>query len=396
MDIQHIYINMFKKRFLYEQEEEVELNDFQKILAINKRRISPSEVDFYNSEGEDFSEYIDITYDGIIFNFDGLKDFLQFFFPNYYEEGSEGEYEASNYEWIYSGRWDWYDDFYNRSSDDWREGYMVSSMSSESLMRLKEIINFVSPHLSKYIVEKDGKYSLGGDGELFITTFLETLGVDDKIIEAHTDGQVAAVRDSAPKYVEDTYCNCLRDVGIENYSERHCFWKYEMDWGSAILLFARFGTENDKFLDLLFEGIKSSNVKHLPEYYEIQHYCWDQDEFNRVYFSELDSVFDKLEEDIKDNDMYNEEYIEVLNKVSKIGGLNDWIVSENGKFQIRLHNIDPETLKIDFSVTGVNKWQTKKGRSTIDDIINLLNNESLFGVEEFREHYLKFLQKTIL
>lgn len=388
---------MFKKRFLYEQEEEVELNDFQKILALNKRRIHPSDVEFYNSEGKDFSEYIDITYDGILFTFDGLKDFLQFFFPDYYKEDSDGEYEAYNYEYMYSGNYDWYDEFYNRGSDDWREGYMVNSMKSESLMRLKEIFNYVAPHLSKYIEVNEGTYSISDSDTSEIVNFLSTLGFEDNISEAYVDAQVAAVRDSAPKYISETYCNCLTDVGIENYSQRHCFWKYEMDWGSAILLFARFGTENDKFLDLLFEGIKNSNVKHLPEYYEIQHYCWDQDEFNKTYVRELDSVFNKIEESIGDSDSYNEEYLEVINKVSAIGGLNEWIESKNKKFQIKLHRIDPETLKIDFNVAGKTYYyQSKRGRSTIDNIINLLNNESLFDVQDFREHYLKLTQKSVL
>ena len=390
-------MNMFKKRFLYEQEEEVELNDFQKILALNKRRISPSDVEFYNSEGKDFSDHIDITYDGILFNFDGLKDFLQFFFPDYYEEGSDGEWDASTYEWMYRGNYDWYDEFYNRAYDDWREGYVVSAIKSESLKKLKEIFNYVAPHIGKYIEEKEGIYRVyHGDGELAITNFLGTLGVDDEVSEAYIDAQVAAVRDTAPKYIKDNYCNCLADVGIENYSQRHCFWKYEMDWGSAILLFARFGTENDKLLDLLFEGIKNSNVSHLPEPYEIQHYCWDQDEFNRTYVRELDRVFNKLEEKLKDSDLYNKEYLKVIDKVSRIGGVDTWIKAKNQKVRVKINNIDPETLKIDFSVTQGNNWSAKKGRSTIDDIINLLNNESMYGAEEFREHYLKFLQKTIL
>jgi hypothetical protein len=390
-------MNMFKKRFLYEQEEEVELNDFQKILALNKRRISPSDVEFYNSEGKDFSDHIDITYDGILFNFDGLKDFLQFFFPDYYEEGSDGEWDASTYEWMYRGNYDWYDEFYNRAYDDWREGYVVSAIKSESLKKLKEIFNYVAPHIGKYIEEKEGIYRVyHGDGELAITNFLGTLGVDDEVSEAYIDAQVAAVRDTAPKYIKDNYCNCLADVGIENYSQRHCFWKYEMDWGSAILLFARFGTENDKLLDLLFEGIKNSNVSHLPEPYEIQHYCWDQDEFDRTYVRELDRVFNKLEEKLEDSDLYNKEYLKVIDKVSRIGGVDTWIKAKNQKVQVKINNIDPESLKIDFSVTQGNNWSAKKGRSTIDDIINLLNNESMYGAEEFREHYLKFLQKTIL
>ena len=390
-------MNMFKKRFLYEQEEEVELNDFQKILALNKRRISPSDVEFYNSEGEDFSDHIDITYDGILFNFDGLKEFLQFFFPDYYADGTDGEYDASTYEWMYGGNYDWYDEFYNRAYDDWREGYIVSAIRSESLKKLKEIFNYVAPHIGKYIEEKEGIYSItDSSGESAITNFLGTLGVDDEVSEAYIDAQVAAVRDSAPKYIKDNHCNCLTDVGIENYSQRHCFWKYEMDWGSAILLFARFGTENDKLLDLLFEGIKNSNVSHLPESYEIQNYCWDQDEFNRTYVRELDRVFNKLEEKLEDSDLYNKEYLKVIDKVSRIGGVDTWIKSKNQKVKVKINNIDPETLKIDFSVTQGNNWAAKKGRSTIDDIINLLNNESMYGAEEFREHYLKFLQKTIL
>ena len=299
---------------------------------------------------------------------------------------------------MYEGRWDWYDEYSNRSYDDWREGYVVGAITGESLKKLKEIINIVSPGISKYIVEKNGEYVIEGEtGEMQITSILESLGVADDVQEAYIDAQVSAVRGGAPDYIEKTYCNCLTDVGIENYSQRHCFWKYIMDWGSAILLFARFGTENDKFLDLLFEAIGKSDISHLPEYYEISHYVWDNELFKNTYVSELDRVFDKLEERLEDSDVYNKSYLEVLDKVSKIGGVGNWIRSKNKKLKLRINNIDPETLKIDFYVADGNSWSSsKKGRSTIDEIINLLYNESLFGSEEFREHYLKFLQKTIL
>ena len=389
---------MFKKRFLYEQEEEeVELNDFQKILAINKRRIHPSDVEFYNSEGKDFSDVIDIDYDGIHFKFDGLDEFLKFFFPNEHEEGSDGEYDAIYYDRMYRNQWDWYNEYYDRVYDDWRENYVVSAFKSDSLIKLKEILNVVSPSTSKYIVEKEGKYTIEGEtGEVQITSILTTLGVGDEIQSAYVDAQVAAVSGEVPKYIEKTYCNCLTDVGIENNSDRYCFWRYVMDWGSAVLLFARFGTENDKFLDLLFEAIGKSSISHLPEYYEIQYNVWDDVAFTTTYIFELDRVFDKLLDRIEDDGVYNKEYLEVLDKVSKIGGVGEWITSKNKKVRLRIGNIDPETLKIDFSVTQGNNWSSKKGRSTIDDIINLLNNESMYGAEEFREHYLKFLQKTVL
>ena len=170
-----------------------------------------------------------------------------------------------------------------------------------------------------------------------------------------------------------------------------------MDWGSAILLFVRFGTENDNFLDLLFEALQKTKVSHLPEYYEMEHYAWDDEEFHRVFSRELNRIFDKFLENIEDSEFYNKKYLEVINKVASIGGVGEWIRSKNKKFQIRINGIDPETLKIGFNVAGSNSnWSYKKGRSSIDDLLNLLNNESLFNVQDFREHYLKLLQKSVL
>jgi hypothetical protein len=146
----------------------------------------------------------------------------------------------------------------------------------------------------------------------------------------------------------------------------------------------------------VFPYLKTSDVKHLPEYYEIQHYCYDGDAFNRVYVRELDKIFDKLEDRLESSEFQNEDYIELISKVSNIGGVGSWIISKNKKFRIKIDNIDAETLKVEFSIIQNRAGSIKKGRSTIDEIINLLNNESLFGPEEFREHYLKFLQKSIL
>jgi hypothetical protein len=37
-----------------------------------------------------------ITSDGIIFTFDGLQDYLKFFFPDVYSEDDDGEYDADD------------------------------------------------------------------------------------------------------------------------------------------------------------------------------------------------------------------------------------------------------------------------------------------------------------
>ena len=222
-----------------------------------------------------------------------------------------------------------------------------------------------------------------------------TLAISLTPKQAYIDAQVAAVRNEVSKYIEDTYGNCFSELGIENYSTKHFFWKYSMDWGSMVLLFARFGTENDSFLDLLFEAINTTRISHLPEYYEIQYNAWNEEEFTKTYVKELSTIFDKLL--IEVSETHNKGYYEAIAKITKIGGFSNWITSKNGKVKIRINNLDPETLKVDFSVAkGKSNWSTKKGRSTVDEIINLLYNESMFDVEDFREHYLRFLQKTIL
>jgi hypothetical protein len=389
---------MLRKKFIFENDDSPELNDFQKILAINKRRIHPSDIDFETSDGKDFSDVIDIDYDGIHFKFDGLEEFLKFFFPDVYGEDSygDGEYDAVNYDAMYRNQWDWYDEYSNRSYDDWSEGYVVDAFRSESLKRLKEILDIATPELSNFITDNNGKFIITNEnGKKAISSFLESFGFDDEIQDVYVSAQADAVSGEVPKYIEKTYCNCLSEIGIENWSERHCFWRYFMDWGSAILLFARFGTENDKFLDLLFEAINKTNVSHLPEYYEISYNVWDEEAFTHTFVSGVGNILNNLEEKILEEGTYSEEYFEILNKIIKIGGFNTWIQSKNKKLKIKIDKINPETLKIDFSISEKN-WVSKRGRTTIDEIINLLYNESLFDSEEFREHYLKFLNKSVL
>ena len=106
---------MQKKRFIIEQDESEELSDFKKILAINKKRLSYGDVDFYNSEGKDFSDIIEITQDGLLFTFDGgLVEYLLFFFPDEFEEGSDSYYDAQMYDYMYAGNFDWYSEFSDR------------------------------------------------------------------------------------------------------------------------------------------------------------------------------------------------------------------------------------------------------------------------------------------
>lgn len=388
---------MLRKKFIFEQEDQ-EMNDFTKLMGLAKKRIDPNDVSFVNSEGEDFSEFIDIQFDGIYFNFDGLASFLKFFFPHQYDDDGDAEHNPDYYESMYDHRWGWDSEFADESNSEWSEGYILDSFKSEHLEKLKDILNIVDPKLSKHIVrvsENDYKFD-DDNGKIKIKSFFETFKLSDEIESVYNSARVDGVQNAIPKGIEEKYCNSLESIGIENYSNKYCFWKYYMSWPSAILIFGRFGTEDDSFLDLLFDATKDLNIKMFPPYYEMQYNYFDSEAFDNVFIYGINEILDDLADEIEGDETINKEYYEVLSKITKIGGMDEWIKSKNRKINIRILSVNPQTLKVNFIISDPLNGRIKKGNTTIDEIVNLLNYESLFEPTEFREHYLRFIQKSIL
>ena len=373
---------MLKKKFIFENDEEIEKTDFQTILDLNKKRISPYSVIFDTSDGKMFDDIIEVTRDGIVFTFDGLVQYLGFFFPDMYgEENSDGQYDAQAYEAMYDGRYHWYDEFSDRHYDDWSEGYLADYFKPDHLKLIKNLAKYLSPSVYG-MIEKNNKgvYQLKGEVEnRKVCGFLETINLSDEITSIYTNAQVQATEDATIQGIKDTYCDCLYEVGIRRYSDKYCFWKYELDWGSAILLFARFGTENDKLLDLLFEGIKKSpNIKHLPEYYEMQYNYWDDQKFNEVWEPEIKELLEKKLEDILEDGNLNTEYMKIIAKVSDLGGLGRWLETKDKKYQIQIHSINDETNQISYSIKKLGEWRSKSGKTDIDTLVNMFYNQFLF------------------
>ena len=393
---------MLRKRFIFENNEEKdvdEMSDYEKIMRLVKRRLHAQEVYFENSKGEDFGDTIEVTQDGLLFTFDGLDEYLKFFFPDDYGgDNSEGEYDAINYDVMYSGQWSWYDDFYDRDSEDWKEGYVTERFKKNHLELIRDISKTISPRLytklSKMLEEGT---PLDSELNIEIRDFLDTINIGDEITEAYTDANVDAVSSAVPKGIEDRYCNCLRDVGVERYSQKYCFWKYEMDWGSCMMLFARFGTDEDNFLDLLFEAIRKDRISHLPAYYEMQYEFWDSEKFDNTLNNGIVEVLEKKLEDIQSNsENYDEKYFEVLDKVAQLGGINTWITTKDRKYEISINDIEPTTSLITYKIKEPYKWQVKVGKTDIDSLMSLIYNEKLFNMMEHLDKFSILRNKTFL
>jgi hypothetical protein len=372
---------MIKKIFLFEEDDsDEEKSDYQKILEINKKRLSPYDVDFFDSEGNSYEGIIEVRQDGLHFTFDGLAEYLQFFFKEYYEEGSDGEYDAQNYESMYNGNWGWWSDFSDRTYDDWREGYVVDYFTYEQLSIVKEIAKYLSSEVYNSIELKNGKV-ISKDTDK-ITNLLEILGLEDAITDAYIDASVLAVENEVPEGIEKSYCNCLDEIGIERYSDKYCFWKYELSWGSAIMLFARFGEPDDLLLDLLFKAVERANVNHLPEYYDMQHQFWDGQAFNEYWNNKVTSILENELENIKDNtEQYNLKFFKLIDEIQKLGGTETWIYSKNKKYSIKINKVDDKNLQITYQFRKLDGgYNYKMMKTSFEYLLNLLNTEPLFDL----------------
>lgn len=380
---------------IFEQEEDdVELTDYEKILALNKRKISPYDVEFYDSEGNDYSDVIEVTQDGLIFTFDGLDEYLRFFFPEEFgDEGTDAWYEAGYLDSMYRGNWDW--DYWDRSNDDWDEGYVIDSIRGESRNVLYQILQKTSPSLSKNIkVDTEGNLRFTENQE--VSDFIEILSekTKDELIEAYVYANEIANREATPKYLEDHYCDGLKDIGIERYSNKYCFWKYELSWGPAIMLFVRHGSPDDNLLDLMFEAIRKDFRNHTSDYYEIQYEAWDNDAFKEYFgkksLSILQNLLSELEEEDEDNPSQFKKYLKILEIINNKIGFNTWkklpTPSENGgyPYQLLIDDVDKDTLLVRYNVKNILSHGVKVGRVPLETIFDMLNSPQLFDPTEFR------------
>ena len=386
--IQYIYKNM-RKRLLIENDIS-ELDDFQKILLLNKRKISPDEVEFFNSDGKSYDE-MEVKYDGLYFTFDGLEEFLKFFFPGTYGDGSYDEYEASNLEQMYNSRWDF--GFGDRAYDEWRDGYIFGYFCENNMNLLYDVVKLVSPKLmSCFVKNNSGKFILkSGDNESCYNSMVEVLdslpNISDQIQWIWSDAMQEASEDDASNYIKDRYCDGLNGVGIKRYSDRYCFWKYNISWGNLAMMFINTGEFDGNLIDTMHTYIDKNFKDHTPESYayEIADYVHNSEKFNDYFCDKITIRLEELIENLMED--FDTEYFEVLTKVIDMGGFGNFLPmkSYNDKYQIRLNSIDPDNLKIKYTIKLKNSWgEDKQGELPLKDLLNLINQPGLFDPMDYR------------
>ena len=370
-----------KKRLLIENDVP-EMTDFQKILLLNKRKLSPDDVEFKSSDYKIDLNKVQIKPDGLLFDFDDLEQFLKFFHYPAFEEGTDGEWDATNYDRMYYGSYDFYSECQDRAYDDWSEGYTLGYFCGEAGVRLRELLKIIAPNLVENISE-DGKRI---DDEGAITSVLDKYFkyIGDEMDEIICSAKANATEEGAKKEIENVYCNTLSEFGVEKWG-KWCFGLYFISWGNLVQLFVEDGEFDGNALDLLIQKIDKKFKHALPEHYEMEYYVMDNEIFESQSCEKLVNLIDEYIERAQEE--LSPEYTKTMNKLSSLGLFNTSGLEIPGQrgLRIKVDEVDPETLKVKY-IVGSNSYygDRKYGLSTVDEVIAIATQPGLFSPTEYR------------
>ena len=368
-----------KKRLLIENDVP-EMTDFQKILLLNKRKLDSDDVEFKSDNYEDLKlNHVQIKPDGLLFDFDDLEQFLKFFHYPAYEEGTDGEWDAINYDRMYYGSYDFYSECQDRAYDDWSEGYTLGYLCREAKLRLKELLKLISPNLVDNINE-NGRIDDEGAITSVLDKYFQHIGdeMDEIICSAKANATEVGVKEA----IEKAYCNTLSDYGVEKWG-KWCFGLYFISWGNLVQLFVEDGEFDGKALDLLIQKIEKKFSHSLPEYYEMEYYVMDNEMFESESCEKLVNLIDEYIERAQEE--LSPEYMKIMNKLSSLNLFYRKEIPGQKNLFIKVESVDPETLKVKYLIgSGSYFGDRKYGLSTADEVIAMVTQPGLFNPTEFR------------
>jgi hypothetical protein len=370
-----------KKRLLIENDVP-EMTDFQKILLLNKRKLSSDDVEFESDNYEIDLNKVQVKHDGLLFDFDDLEQFLKFFHYPSFEEGTDGEWDATNYDRMYYGSYNFYDECQNRAYDDWSEGYTLGNLCSEAKIRLRELLKIIAPNLVDNIKEDGSRI----DDESQITSVLDKYfrGIGDDMDEIICSAKSNATDAGVKELIEKEYCNTLSEFGVEKWG-KWCFGLYFISWGNLVQLFVEDGEFDGKALDVLIQKIDNKFRHGLPEYYEMEYYVMDNEMFESESCEKLVNLIDEYIERAQEE--FSPEYAKTMDKLSSLGLFNTGGLEIPGQkgLRIKVEEVDPETLEVKY-ILGQNSYfgDRQYGLSTPDSVIAMATQPGLFSPTEYR------------
>ena len=274
----------------------------------------------------------DVRENGItILRFDNVEDYFKLFDMNDYDVRSLANIFS------YYGYHEYFSSY--QASEDWDQGYVLNYFDNENNELLHNIFNILSPGLDVNDNKNNEKMA-----EMLVTTFQRQVSnITDEYFSQVDSAMTKAVEDDA----KDELCKIFEDDGI--YNNESCFYKYFTTVDNLIKLYDRLNCKSLPPYEMLKKlgHTKDVHGDYGVEVYELNYMeNFDEEEFNRVTKSNLESMLESME----DSDLFVniEEYKEIVNKLKKFVFGKWYTVPKDKNKMFKIINVDPKTNNIVF------------------------------------------------
>jgi hypothetical protein len=316
----------------------------------------------------------------LLFDFDDLEQFLKFFHYPAFEEGSDGEWDAINYDRMYYGSYGFYNECQDRAYDDWREGYTLAYLCSEAKIRLRELLKIIAPNLVDNIKEDGSRIDGEGDITSVLDKYFKNIG--DEMDEIICSAKANATEEGAKKEIQKVYCNTLSEFGVEKWG-KWCFGLYFISWGNLVQLFIEDGEFDGNALDVMIGKIYGKFRYSLPEYYEMEYQVMDNEIFESQSCEKLVDLIDEYIERAQEE--LSPEFRKIIDKLSSLNLFYRKEIPGQKNLFIKVESVDPETLKVKYLIgSGSYFGDRKYGLASANEVIQMVTQPGLFNPTEFR------------
>jgi hypothetical protein len=315
----------------------------------------------------------------IIIAFENDDDFLE----SLGIDGIDDKYVWAKFAHQYES--DYYD--LDRYTDEWSDGYILTALSDENLEKVDNILKIAEPKLT---VIKNDDLVMQEIAKVLINKFPNE--TEDIIYQYSDENQKCIARAVKEVLVSETKNPFLR-FGI---IEKNWGWRFETTVSILLNWYRTLKAEDEDIKYLLRKLIERYQPnENRGDWNELEYNSWcddyDTDSFNYEAGRTLDSLISDLEETMSENENY-EDYLKMLDVVSKLGGFNKWIGIKKENRRIKFLSINAETNLLTFIITrkgGDIGPAEKRSVKTLDDLYTTLNHPELF------EHLKKTIQKIL-
>ena len=314
--------------------------------------------------------------DGNVMLFFDVEDYFKLFKHQLYDYSiTQLESFAGN---SYGRQTEWTDSY--TAEEDWKEGYVLSSLNEDNKEKLNKIISIISPQLFSQKEELMKNY--WGD---YYNRCAEVLNAHGWFREKMTDEYQYSNDDAYTVGIEtainDEYCDILEPIGVES---KVCFRKYYTSVDNMLSLYEKYGSPQKSIRAVITAAIDSeiSVVDIFENFYEYK----DDDTFSSRFNYESEKLLDELYENLVDEEdgVFDDinEYQRIVDYVVKNIGFNiNREVPTLKDTQISIIGVEPDnSILIKIQKTTGYSAKVKKYTVSFEQLISLLKNYQLFEI----------------